>query len=611
MMKRILCVIAWAFSGMLWGQTGVYTKAFDNARSGTNQNETILTQASVTAKGLVRQPTIPVIGDARGMEAQPLILPQVKVADGSVHDVLVLPSMANVVRGVDAETGAGLWQVNLGTPVTSSGRIDSHQINQHWGCLSTGIIDPDTQRFYQVCGVSTDNSGTPESGRYFMFVLNVKDGSQVVPQVPVQGTDTRMWKQRSSLVMTNIGGTKTIFFAHGSIFETASGFTGGITAFDVATNKVVTTLPLSSGIWMAGQGLAADDSGHLYAITGNGDFDPGKGFHGESFIKVQYTPSSSTLQVVDLWSPWTDLQRTGGAPKPAAKLAGESSSSEGVKPVGGGMSMAIKDARVVGQINAQGQAVALVYPSMATGAWSDEDWGSAGPACLFAINVCIAAGKDGIGYPIRTTNLGGTTLKTAGTAANYAKLAAPCAWITLDPGPVSCAPADPRTLNFLPRGDTAHLHMTPVQMFDPLLKSWVIFVWGENGQLHKWAVGPTGKLTYVAQSHEYASADVRGNSPGGMPGGFCSGSSNKGAEDSAILVCSIPYGDANAQVVNGRLLVYDPFHLAADGSLKVLWDSQRWGVAYIYNKFMTPTVWNGRIYLPNYDGGVEVFGLGQ
>ena len=611
MMKRILCVIAWAFSGMLWGQTGVYTKAFDNARSGTNQNETILSQASVTARGLVRQPTIPVIGDARGMEAQPLILPQVKLADGSVHDVLVLPSMANVVRGVDAETGAGLWQVNLGTPITSSARIDFHQINQHWGCLSTGIIDPDTQRLYQVCGVSTDNSGTPESGRYSMFVLNVKDGSQVVPPVPVQGTDNRMWKQRSSLVMTNIAGTKTIFFAHGSIFETASGFTGGITAFDVATNKVVANLPLSSGIWMAGQGLAADDSGHLFAITGNGDFDPGKGFHGESFIKVQYTASSSTLQVVDLWSPWTDLQRTGGAPKPAQKLAGESSSSEGVKPVGGGMSMAITGAKVVGQINAQGQAVALVYPSMATGAWSDEDWGSAGPACLFALNVCIAAGKDGIGYPIRTTNLGGTTLKTAGTAANYAKLAAPCAWITLDPGPIPCAPADPRTLNFLPRGDTAHLHMTPVQMFDPVLKSWVIFVWGENGQLHKWAVGPEGKLKYVAQSHEYASADVRGNSPGGMPGGFCSGSSHQGTEDSAILVCSIPYGDANARVVNGRLLVYDPFHLAEDGSLKVLWDSQRWGVPYVYNKFMTPTVWNGRIYLPNYDGGVEVFGLGN
>ena len=48
-----------------------------------------------------------------------------------------------------------------------------------------------------------------------------------------------------------------------------------------------------------------------------------------------------------------------------------------------------------------------------------------------------------------------------------------------------------------------------------------------------------------------------------MPGGFCSGSSHGADPDSAILVCTIPYGDANAGVVNGRLLVYDPVHLAA------------------------------------------------
>jgi hypothetical protein len=67
---------------------------------------------------------------------------------------------------------------------------------------------------------------------------------------------------------------------------------------------------------------------------------------------------------------------------------------------------------------------------------------------------------------------------------------------------------------------------------------------GENAQLHKSAVSSKGVLTYVAQSHEYASADVRGEPPGGMPGGFCSGSSNGANPNSAILVCTIPYGDA-------------------------------------------------------------------
>jgi hypothetical protein len=94
-----------------------------------------------------------------------------------------------------------------------------------------------------------------------------------------------------------------------------------------------------------------------------------------------------------------------------------------------------------------------------------------------------------------------------------------------------------------------------------------------------------------------------------MPGGFCSGSSNGDDPNSAILVCTIPYGDANAQVVNGRLLVYDPVHLAADGSLNVLWDSQRWGVQFLFNKFDPPVIDGGQIYVPNYNGGVDLYQL--
>jgi hypothetical protein len=101
--------------------------------------------------------------------------------------------------------------------------------------------------------------------------------------------------------------------------------------------------------------------------------------------------------------------------------------------------------------------------------------------------------------------------------------------------------------------------------------------------------------------------DVRGIPPGGMPGGFCSGSSNGNDPNSAILVCSVPYGDANARIVNGRLLIYDPVHLAVDGSLKVLWDSQRWGISYIFNKFMPPVIDGDEIVLPDYSGSVLIF----
>jgi hypothetical protein len=150
-----------------------------------------------------------------------------------------------------------------------------------------------------------------------------------------------------------------------------------------------------------------------------------------------------------------------------------------------------------------------------------------------------------------------------------------------------------------------------VQYMSPT-RGMTIFVWGENSQLHAWSMAASGALTYLAQGNEVASVNVTG-SPGGMPGGFCSLSSNGNAVGTAVLWCSIPYGDGNATITNGRLLAYDPetFTANADGTktIRVLWDSQQWGVQYVFNKFMPPMAWNGQVYLPNYAGGVDVYGL--
>jgi hypothetical protein len=300
----------------------------------------------------------------------------VKFPDGSIHDVMVLPSMANIVRGVDAHDGAALWSVTLGTPVNGNTAIgpkktvpdgyvgdfptiDCHAINDKWGVLSTGVIDPDTQRVYLVSWISPD--GTAQNVKHFVFVLNVADGTQVVAPVLVTGTSgtqsysSTMRKQRSSLVLTNVNGRKTVFWASGTVQETGNKAAGWIFALDCATNSIAAALATSqgegAGIWMGGQGLAADAQGFLYAITGNGDFD-GKTQFGESFVKVQYTPASggtkASLEVIDHRTPWTDLVRSGQARLPATKLAGQSAPSEAAKPVGSRMNLSLKDARVTG-----------------------------------------------------------------------------------------------------------------------------------------------------------------------------------------------------------------------------------------------------------------------
>ena len=78
---------------------------------------------------------VPVCCDARGVEAQPLILPQVPTAKG-VRDVMVLPSMSDAVRGVDAHTGEDIWDVkrwagrSMGAQVST--RIRSTNIGDAW-----------------------------------------------------------------------------------------------------------------------------------------------------------------------------------------------------------------------------------------------------------------------------------------------------------------------------------------------------------------------------------------------------------------------------------------------------------------------------------------------
>jgi hypothetical protein len=645
----LLCVALLTLSAAALAQSTMaplLTRAWDNDRSGWNRNETVLTQASVKAKGLTRTTIIPVYGDARGIESQPLILPAVKLADGTTHDVMILPSMANVVRGVDATTGAALWQTPaLGTPITGSDSlgpngpgamcpganqtIDCYQINQYWGVLSTGVIDPDTQLVYLVAWISPD--GTPQNGKHYMVVLNVKDGTQAVPPVLLDGSNgTQKWsaymrKQRSSLVMTNIAGRKTIFFASGTIQELGTGAAGWVLAYDVATNQITAALPTTQGfgggIWMGGQGLAADAQGFLYGVTGNGSFDGVNDF-AESILKIQYTPPAAatpaSLKIVSWWTPFSDTTRSpGGYPGPtspaATKPAGISAPSEAVRPVNAAMAPSMKNARVVTTKNKQGKAVQLVYPQVATpGAWWDEDLGSAQGALLENYGFYVVTGKDGIAYVTKISDLGETKpADFANPATNCGKLATAPVWLTEDPGPVNACPADPTTLNFFPWGKTRHMHMTPVQYVSPT-RGQVLFAWGENSQLHAWGVSPAGVLTYLAQGNEFASVNVT-NTPGGMPGGFCSMSSNGSTAGTALLFCTIPYGDANTTVTNGRFLVYDPDNFVAnpDGSqtIPVLWDSQQWNIQFLFNKFNPPVVDGGQVYVPNYNGGLDVYTL--
>jgi hypothetical protein len=593
------------------------TRGHDNARTGWNDQEGRLTQTLVTTQGVRLAVRVPVSGDANGMEAQPLIVPGVTTARG-VHDLMLLPSEANVIRGVDAHDGSPVWDdITLpGKPVKSTPKIDMHSTNDHFGCISTGVVDSDTNRLYQSCWVSTD--GTPTTARTKMFVIDISKGLLITPNgVDLQGPDNSYWKQRSSLALINQAGQKTVLLAHGSVFESGGGFngyTGGIVAFDTNTNTVATTLPMTAGIWMAGAAPPCDSNGDCFYITGNGDFSPSKGWFGESFIRVHYDSQAKKLTVADWWSPWSDYERSGQQKVPETKLSGVSLPSEQLKPVGASMTMPIKNFDLkVGHDERGNPTVNVVVPPMAAGAWSDEDWGSAGPACFFELNVCLATGKDGIAYGIRTSNEGKTAPGEVGTIANCAKLAIQPFWATASADPISPCPADPKTLNVFPQGGyTVHEHGQPIQFHDPKLQSDVMILGGENSRVHKWAI-TANQATYQAEGHEYASEWLRGRPPGGMPGAMCTGSSNGQDENTYLVVCTIPYDDSNARVAAGHIVIYDPIHRTPDGFMPTLWDSGWFGAQdpnsewhMMFNKFDPPVIDGGEIIVPTFDGRVFI-----
>jgi PQQ enzyme repeat len=602
----------------------VTTRSYDNARSGTTTQETVLTPDAVGTGGIRKLFSLNIPGDRRGIESQPLIAPGVTMADGSTHDVVYLADMANQVWAFDAGDGQMLWKRVLGMPVNGSQSIDLYQINDHWGVLGTPVIDMIARVIYLVAWSSPD--GSVAKAQHFCHALSLRDGAAVFPAVNLEGATynpghglpvlqfrSAARKQRPGLLLTDVNNVKTVFIAFGSVRETAAEARGWVLA--CSTSPLAVTAAWAStargsggGIWHGAGGLAGDAAGNIYAMTGNGDFDGVTDF-GESFVKLAYTPPSAsheaTLKVVDWWTPFTDAARTSTANPPAiAPGPGPAASTEpGLQPSAGSAAEAAAPTNFLAY-KQPGAALSMA-------GWGDMDLASGGPVLIESLGTLLGCGKDGISYMLNMANLGKTSpADLQNTPHNYAKLRAPAIFFTYYWPGASSEPADIRSLNRFYGNVTHHLHGNPVVWDSPDLGP-LVYCWGENGNLRAWSLHADGTLTYLACSAEQASPSA----PvplGGMPGGMICVSAS-GAPHSGIVWALVPYGDANQDVTQGRLLAYDAtqFGTFPDNSkqIRVLWDSQTWAIQFTHNKFNRPVVFNGRLYVPTYDARVDVYGL--
>jgi Malectin domain/F5/8 type C domain/Fibronectin type III domain len=282
----------------------VTMRSYDNARSGANLKETVLTQANVGQSqfGKVFQLNV----DDQ-IYAQLLFAEDLTVG-GNVRDVVFAATVNNSVYAFDsAAGGAPLWMKNyngsgnppnhtnvgVGPPYCTGGYND---MSGNVGIIGTPAIDPATDRMYFV-------TRHLAGGTYSQILraIDVKTGNDAVAPKTITATipgsgdgstggnlsfDPRNENQRPAIALA--GGN--VYIAWAGHCDTAP-YHGWVMTYDATTlaqTGVFNTTPngKAAGIWMSGGGPVIDGTG-VYYSTGNGWGDMGNtqpGF-GESLIR--------------------------------------------------------------------------------------------------------------------------------------------------------------------------------------------------------------------------------------------------------------------------------------------------------------------------------------
>ena len=299
----------------------VLTYHNDNARTGQNLKETILTPANVNATNFGRLFVISVDGK---VDAQPLYVSNVSIAGGT-HNVLVVATEHDSVYAFDADTGTKLWQVSMlkSGETTSEPRFGCSQVSPEIGVTATPVIDRNTGPNGTIYAVAMSKDA---SGSYFqrLHALNLATGAEqfsgpqdVHATFPGTGAnssggsvifDPGAYKERPGLLMLN-GVVYTSWSSHCDVDP----YTGWVIAYDQSTLAQVSVLNIvpngsEASFWNSGAGLAADLAGNIYQLAANGTFDstlnangfPAQGDFGNAFLKM--STLNNKLAVADYFA---------------------------------------------------------------------------------------------------------------------------------------------------------------------------------------------------------------------------------------------------------------------------------------------------------------------
>jgi hypothetical protein len=303
--------------------SGVLTYHNDNARTGQNLSETVLSSANVNTNQFGKLFSYTLDGY---VYAQPLYLQGVNIPGQGTHNVVYVATEHDSVYALDADGPAQtvLWHISFIDPASSITTVPSTDITggdliPEIGITGTPVIDSANNALYVVAATKELVAGVYE---YFqrLHAMDLTTGAELAgspvvinPSVPGKGNgqsggmvalNTLLENQRPGLLLLN----GVIYIAWGS-HNDQNPFHGWVVGISESPLQIVTAFNTTAnagggGIWQGGSGLAADDDGNIFAATSNGTLDANLGGidYGDSFLRLSTT--GGTLAVGDYFSPY-------------------------------------------------------------------------------------------------------------------------------------------------------------------------------------------------------------------------------------------------------------------------------------------------------------------
>ena len=268
--------------------TDVLTYHNDNARTGQNLNEEILSPANVNTNHFGKLWVLPADGL---VDAQPLYAAGVNLPSKGLRNVVFIATENDSVYAYDADSTNLFWRVSmLGTNEVPSDNRGCNQVTPEIGITATPVIDRQLGPNGTIFVVAMSKQVINGTNAYFqrLHALDLATGTNRLPAVTIaaiypgtgensDGTnvifDPAQYKERCGLLL--LGGVVYTSWASHCDDQPYTGWIIGYDEHTLAQTSVLNITPNGgeAAIWMSGAGLAADAASNIYFLAGNGTFD--------------------------------------------------------------------------------------------------------------------------------------------------------------------------------------------------------------------------------------------------------------------------------------------------------------------------------------------------